>query len=782
MEKNYLDKLEYSEILNKLSSFCHTYIAKDLAINLMPYNDSNLIKEKLMQTMQCVNLIKQFGTAPLYEIADITMHVKSLESGLSLSASDILDISNILIEAKVLKDYFNQDSLYKDDFSSISEYFETLYSNIGITERISSCIIDANTIADNASKKLQSIRSQKTNLEQEIKDKLNSFIHSSSNSKYIQESIVTIRNDRYVIPVKEEYRTNIKGFIHDISSSGSTVFIEPISIFELNNKISDLKVEESLEIEKILQELSGLLMPYTDEIKTNVDLISKLDFIYAKAKYSISISGITPIINENKQISLINARHPLIDSSKVVPISIELGDSICTTLVITGPNTGGKTVALKTIGLLTAMACSGLDIPADEHSSIYVFDNIFADIGDNQSITESLSTFSSHMTNIAHIVNNATSNSLILVDELGSGTDPLEGANLAISILEYFNNLGSITVSTTHYQELKKYALVTPNFENASVEFDTENLMPTYRLLVGIPGKSNAFEISKKLGLKPEIIENASKRISTDDINIEDLLKTIYDNKIQIEKDKEEIEKNLNQVKLLREQLQRDNSNVKKQEEDLISNAKIKAREILLNAKEEANEIISKMNNSDSVKDLNKWRDELNSSIKSTSVETAQVQSLNPIPPEELQPSMVVYVTSFNQNGTVLSHVSKSNEVQVQIGAIKTKVNIKYLEKAKQEKSPVHISYNKTISKTKTASSEINVIGLNVEEANFVIDKFLDDSYLAKLKTVRIIHGKGTGKLRTGIHQFLKNHPHVDSFRIGTFGEGEMGATVVTIK
>ena len=428
------------------------------------------------------------------------------------------------------------------------------------------------------------------------------------------------------------------------------------------------------------------------------------------------------------------------------------------------------------------MACSGLNIPASENSSIYVFDNIFADIGDDQSITESLSTFSSHMNNIVNIVNTASSNSLILVDELGSGTDPLEGANLAISILDFFSNLGALTVATTHYQELKKYSLITNNFENASVEFDTHNLQPTYKLLVGVPGKSNAFEISKKLGLRQEIIDNAKKMINSQDTKIEDLLKNIYNNKIAIEKDKEETQKNLNQITLLREQLNRDNSNLKQQETDLINNAKFEAKKILLDAKEEADNIIKKMNQTLSSSELNKLRNQLNTSIQEKSLNTEPKLTTTPLPKEDIKPNSSAYVTLFNQNGTILSNISKSNDVMVQIGSIRTKINIKYLEKPKRDKSISNHTYSSSISKAKTAKSEINVIGLNVEEAIYIIDKFLDDSYLAKLKTVRIIHGKGTGKLKTGIHNFLKTHTHVSSYRIGTFGEGEMGVTVVEIK
>ena len=630
---------------------------------------------------------------------------------------------------------------------------------------------------------MQKIRKKIRNLEQEIRSKLNSMIHSSKFSKYVQENLVTIRNDRFVIPIKEEYRSQVKGFVHDVSNAGSTLFIEPISIFELNNEINQLKLDEEVEIEKILQTLTSLFYPYIEELESDLKLIGSLDFIFAKAKYSKSISGITPVINTKKEISLINARHPLIDKSKVVPISIELGKDF-STLLITGPNTGGKTVTLKTVGLLTCMACSGLNIPADENSSIFVFDNIFADIGDDQSIADSLSTFSSHMTNIVDITKNANKNSLILVDELGSGTDPLEGANLAISILDYFKSINALTIATTHYQELKKYALITPGFENASVEFNVETLSPTYKLLIGIPGKSNAFEISKKLGLDNNIIDKAKKLMSSNDIEFEELLKNIYYDKLSIEKEKEKILAESQEVSRLKEKLLKENYEKEKQEKEIINNAKIKARNILLEAKEDANEIIKKLSDTSNSKKMDNLRNSLNSKIGNIKLENISSENINKnnnISIDEIKPGKEVFVTSLNQNGIVLSNVSKNNEVQVQIGSIKMNVKTNLLQNVKGSSKKDNSSSTLNISKSRTVKPEINVIGMNVEEANFVIDKFLDDCSLAKLETVRIIHGKGTGKLREGIHKYLKTNSHVKSFRLGTFGEGEMGVTVIEL-
>ena len=495
---NNLKKLEYDKILEKIAHFCKTYLGKKYAFNLRPSQDVQEVQKSLKETSQGVVLIQRNSTPPIGEIADITIYLKTLDGCGSLSIKALIELQNILQMAEDLKEYFSKDFLSTSDFSALEPYFNDLYVNQSIVSTFARSIIDEDNIADTASAKLQDIRRKERRIEQDIRAKLNVILHSSTYSKYMRENLVTIRSGRYVIPVKEEYRSSIKGFVHDVSSSGSTVFIEPLVVFDLNNELSNLHIEEEQEIERILQNLSGLLFPYTKELQNNAELIGKLDFIFGKARYSIDLNCSTPEINKQKQINLINARHPLIDQEKVVPSSIELGKDF-NVLIITGPNTGGKTVTLKTIGLLSAMACSGLNIPADEHSSIYVFDQIFADIGDEQSISESLSTFSSHMSNIVKITSQATENSLILVDELGSGTDPLEGANLAISILQYFSELGAIVVSTSHYQELKKYALVTPNFKNASVEFDIENLRPTYKLLVGIPGKSNAFAISRKL-------------------------------------------------------------------------------------------------------------------------------------------------------------------------------------------------------------------------------------------------------------------------------------------
>ena len=792
MNTKYLDKLEYVKILNILSSFAKTYIGKDMCLNLMPSNNKAEVQKLLNETTEGVNLSFRKGTPPISSFSNIDISIKKLKSYNSLNINELLDVVKILIIARNLKDYFFSDeNIDLSEFKILNRYFSSLYNNKNIEENITSKILDSNTIDDRASKNLYRIRNSIRKLEQDIKDKLNSFIHSSTYSKYIQESVITIRNDRFVIPVKEEFRGQIKGFIHDMSSSGSTVFIEPMTIFELNNEINSLKIEENLEIEKILDTLSSILFPIVEDLENNTRLIGRLDFIFSKAAYSRDINAIEPILNDKKYVNLIKARHPLIDKDIVVPIDINIGEKF-SCLVITGPNTGGKTVTLKTVGLLCLMASSGLHIPANSKSSIYVFDNIFADIGDEQSIQESLSTFSSHILNIIEILNESTPNSLVLIDELGSGTDPIEGSSLAISILETFFDKGSLIITTTHYPEIKNYALITYGFENASSEFDVENLKPTYKLLLGIPGKSNAFAISKKLGLSNKILDRSKSLVNSENISIEDVLKGIYDDKIIIEKEKLAIEENSKEIENLKRALQRDNTELLKQEKEIISNAKIEARKILLDAKEEADLTIKEINsiynniNDSSLKNLNNIRNKLNNSIKEKSILENNSTNSNNIATDDIKIDMTVYIDSLNQYGIIKSLPNKSDQVRVQIGSATINIDVNKLSKSNKDLSKENkIITNNTKSstlKSKNISQEINVIGLNVEEALVIIDKYLDDVSLAKLNNIRIVHGKGTGKLRQGIHTFLKKHPHVKSFRLGTFGEGEMGVTIVEIK
>ena len=782
----YYEKLELNKIVDLATNYCITEIGKIKMAALKPSFNSLVVSHLLSETTQTIKLVSESGFMPISPIDDFERISKTLASNLSLSCSALLSVGNILKVSRELKKYFT-DRQDISAYSEIENYFNNLYTNSTLEDRIFKSIVDENTISDDASTELKSIRRKKRALEASIKDNLNKMIHSSY-SKYVMDAIVTIRNDRYVIPVKIEYKDNVKGFIHDTSYSGSTVFIEPMSIFDMNNKIHDLQIEENIEIERILKDLSDSVYPVRQNIEQTVDAIGDLDLLSAKAKFSLEYDCTEPIINHEKRIDLKQARHPLIDKKDVVPVSIEIGKNY-TSLIITGPNTGGKTVCLKTTGLLCLMAYIGLHIPVADGSSIYVFDNVYADIGDEQSIQESLSTFSSHMLNIVDITEHATSNSLILVDELGSGTDPVEGANLAISILEHFYNLGTITLATTHYPEIKNYALVTEGFENASSEFDIENLKPTYKLLVGIPGKSNAFAITKRLGMPDSILDRAKSLMNEDNISVEELIKNIYDDKLEIEKEKEKITQNSNQIEMLRKSLENENTSVSARENEIIEKAKIQAREILLDAKKEASSIISELNeiaSSDSLKQANNARNRLNQDIQNTYNKEATSETAdNDVVNIDVQIGMKVHVKTLNQDGVVLSNPSKSNEVQIQIGSMKTNVKVSNLEILKKENTKSSNQYSKITSnrlKAKTASTEINVIGQTVDEAIFVVDKFLDDAALSHIQVVRIVHGKGTGKLREGIHQFLRKHPHVNSFRMGTFGEGEMGVTVVELK
>ena len=724
-----IEKLEFNSIREHLSRFTHTFEGKKLACILEPSSKSMQVQSMLNETNECLKAINIKGDLPISEINDVSLYIKNLKSSLSLSTKGLLEMCNILRTSREITEYFKD---LEESLPSLEDYYSMLYINKEVENKIAKCIISEDEIADNASSKLYSIRNSKKSLESNIKNKLNQVIRA--NSKYIMDQVITIRDGRFVIPVKDEYRSFVKGFIHDTSSSGSTVYIEPMVVFEINNKINSLIIEENKEIERILSELSSLLYPIVYNIEQDVKVISKLDLINAKAKLAIEMNANLPILSDN--INLIKARHPLISKDKVVPIDIYVGKDF-KTLVITGPNTGGKTVSLKTVGLLSIMAQSGLFIPASENSTVKVFENIFVDIGDEQSIVESLSTFSSHMTNIVKIVENVNDKSLVLVDELGSGTDPIEGAALALSLLEYFHNKGAITVATTHYHEIKNYCITHDGFENASCEFDIEKLEPTYHLLIGIPGKSNAFAISKRLGLKTSILDRANSLVEKPDTDIETLMKEIYDDRITIENLKKEEEKNLNQVTLLRKSLEKEVSSKLENEEKKIEKAKKEAREILIDAKEEANRVIRELNGlgSKDLKKANQLRNKLNESLKDTE----------------------------SNQGLDLSVLLKLNHQEINKPTGKNNVHIQN-------------------TASKNISSEINLIGENVDTAVAELDKYLDNCTMAHLKQVRIIHGKGTGKLREGIHNYLKKSKYVSSFRIAGFGEGDYGVTIAELK
>ncbi len=779
MNTKSIEKLEFNKVCDILKKYSSTYIGRNYINKLHPMNNKNEIEKSLKQVSNASTVLYRKGMIPLEEIENTTEHIKRLRSNMFLSAKQLLDLANILKVSSNLKDYFFSQEIDIEEFTNIYDLFKNLYTNLQIQNTIFSSIIDDKNISDNASKELASIRKKQKNKEVEIREKLNSYLHS----KYMQEPVITIRSGRFVIPVKNEYRLEVKGFIHDISSSGSTVFIEPISVFDLNNDLNSLKNDENIEIEKILQKLSALFFPLVENLENDINLIGLIDFIFAKAKYSNSIDGTEPIINNDKILVLKSSWHPLIDKNLAIKNDIIIGEKY-TSLIITGPNTGGKTVTLKTAGLLTLMALSGLHIPAKEGSSVFIFDNVFADIGDEQSIQDSLSTFSSHMTNISSILKEATENSFVLLDELGSGTDPIEGSSLAISILERLSKQKTLTLSTTHYPEIKHFALITDGFENASVEFNLETLSPTYKLLIGVPGTSNAFSISKKLGIPDEIINRAKEFIDSEKINIEELLTNIYKDKQLIESEKEEIIQNSKKIEELKKSLEFDFSELENQKKNIIIDAKSKARDILISAKEEANTIIKDIEKSSNTKSANSLRNNLNKKIEELSYTNDNSQKLNNISIVDLKEGMNVFVKKINQNVTILS-ISKEGKIQVQTSLGKMYFEIEDIEIAnnKSNNSNVKKDYSsKKDFKVKSISSEINVIGQTVDEACFSIDKYLDNCYLVGLNSIRIVHGKGTGALRKGIHEFLKTHPHVKSFRVGTFGEGEMGVTVVEIK
>lgn len=745
MNIKYLEKLEYNLIKEKLASFCKTYLGKNKALRLEPDIYPNLVQRNLDETNAILELSNRLGKLPISNIDDLSETLKRIESQSSLTSFGLLQMLDVLMNSRELFAFYNkakEDNLLSVDI--LDDYFLELYSNESIEKRIANVILSENEISDNASPTLNKIRKEKKNLEIDIRNRLNDIIHSNTYSKYIQDKVVTIRNGRFVIPVMNEYRSMVKGFIHDLSSSGQTVYIEPTAVFEANNRINELEIDEIREIERILEELSNLLFPIFGFLKQNIELISIIDFLNAKALLSDELDASKPIISD--YIYLKKARHPLIDKNKVVPISLYIGkiDEVkadFSTLVITGPNTGGKTVTLKTVGLLVLMAQSGLNITCQEGSTIKVFDNVFADIGDDQSIAESLSTFSSHMTNIAYILNNMTKDSLVLVDELGSGTDPLEGANLAISLLEKFHEIGAFTLATTHYHEIKDFCYVTDGYYNCSLEFDLKTLRPTYNLLMGIPGKSNAFEISRKLGIPQDVILNAKSLLDKPAIDSEQLFKEIYDDRVEIAKEKIQIEKNLNQVTLLRKKLEDENNNKLKIEEEKIENAKIQARQILIDAKDEADKMIRELNKI-SLSDNNK----------------RQLENLR---------------TKMNEkiNKTEGSKLDFSN-----LSLLNNKYN------ATQEKTSRkgNISLNNT--KAMTTSTEINIIGETVADGIEALDKYLDNCKMANLKIVRVVHGKGTGKLRQGVHDYLKKSKYVKSFRIASIGEGDYGVTIVELK
>ena len=784
-----LTTLEYDKIIDRLVSFAASDKAKERLKKLVPMTDIHDINAALSETSDALSRVYAKGAVSFGGVHDIGASVKRLEIGSSLNTVELLHISSLLTAAARVKNY------YEDTTDSLTGYFHALEPLTPLNTEIKRCIVSEDEISDDASANLRSIRRQKVLAAERIHTELNKMLNSSSVRNCLQDFVITSRSGRYCLPVKAEYKSQVPGMVHDQSATGSTLFIEPAAVVKLNNDIRELELKEQAEIEAILAELSAKASEFTDELLTDFQVLTTLDFIFAKAQMSKQYKCSCPVMNTNNYINIKKGRHPLIDPHKVVPIDIYLGKNF-NLLIITGPNTGGKTVSLKTVGLLTLMAQSGLHIPALDHSELAVFDNVFADIGDEQSIEQSLSTFSSHMTNTVSILKEADAHSLILFDEIGAGTDPTEGAALAISILNDLHKRGITTMATTHYSEIKVYALTTDGVENACCEFDVESLRPTYRVLIGIPGKSNAFAISKKLGLPDYIIKDASARMDADDVQFEDLLSDLEHSRITIEKERAEINAYKQEIQQLKDELKTKSDRLDERRDKILRKANEEAAAILKDAKEYADQTIKTMNKHGmTVKELEKQRsairDKMNKRQEKLSVQAAKPKAHKAHDISEFKVGTHVRVLSMNLIGTVTAPPSPKGEITVQMGSLSTKTKINNLEilvgyKAPEEakKAPKGAGGSGKIKMSKAASisHEINLLGLTVDEAVAKLDKYLDDAYISRIPQVRIVHGKGTGALRNGVTAYLRGVPYIKSFRLGEIGEGDTGVTIVDFK
>lgn len=791
MNSKALKILEYNKIINNLSEQTSSEPGKALCQSLAPMTDAVEIKKALTETSDAVSRIFRGGSISFRGLTDIRASLKSLDIGSTLGIKELMNISAVLSIAGTAVRYDTGKELC-DSNDSLSPYFGTISPLTDIHREIDRCIISEDEISDDASPALKHIRKQIHLTGERIKSELGKMI-SGNDRTYLQETVITTRNGRYCVPVKAEYKSQVPGMVHDQSKAGSTYFIEPAFVVKLNNEIRELELKETEEIARILATLSAMAGEHTEEIKTDYEMLSYLDFVFAKGKYSLSYKGSEPLMNSNGIINIKKGRHPLIDSHKVVPVDIYLGDKY-NQLIITGPNTGGKTVTLKTIGLFSLMGQSGLHIPAFDNSELTIFEDIFADIGDEQSIEQSLSTFSSHMTNIVNILQNATSNSLVLFDELCAGTDPTEGAALAIAILSSLHKLRITTVATTHYSELKIYALSTDGVENACCEFDVATLAPTYRLLIGIPGKSNAFAISGKLGLPGYIIEDAKANLNSEDKAFEDVIADLEKSRITIEKEQLEIEQYKAEIKQLKEQLKSKHQRLDERSDDIIAKAREQAAEILADAKETADEAIRKLNKAASkgmtVAQMEEQRRKLNEKMEKVNSKR-KLSTSAPVKhhdPSDFHIGDLVHVHSLNLDGTVHSLPNSKGELTVTMGILHSQVNIKDLEIIEEAKETEKIRQKSSslgklkMSKTASISPEINLIGMTADEAIMTLDKYLDDAYLSHISPVRVVHGKGSGILRNAVHNYLRRQKHVKAFRLGTFGEGDYGVTIVEFK
>lgn len=789
MNNKALKTLEYNKITDRLASHASSEPGIKLCRELQPMMDMDGINSALKQTSDAVSRIFRHGSISFAGLKDIRPLTKALEVGSALGMSELLDICSLLKVAAGARRYGVSEDEAAD---SLSGMFNVIYDIADVRREIERCILSEDEIADDASAELKNIRRQMRICTERIRTELNSMLNGSDRT-YLQEAVITTRGGRYCIPVKAEYKSQVPGMVHDQSKAGSTFFIEPMSVVRLNNEIREYEVKESEEIAKILASLSAMAGNYTAELDADYDILSQLDFIFAKAKLSFEYKGSEPIMNTRGYINIRKGRHPLIDSRKVVPIDVSIGDEY-SELIITGPNTGGKTVTLKTIGLFSLLGQSGLHIPAADNSELTVFNDIFADIGDEQSIEQSLSTFSSHMKNIIEILARADSNSLVLFDELCAGTDPTEGAALAISILTSLHKLRVTTVATTHYSELKIFALSTEGVQNACCEFDVATLAPTYRLLIGIPGKSNAFAISGKLGLPQYIIDDAKESLASEDVAFEDVISDLEKSRVTIEREKLELEEYKKEVEDLKNQLKAKNERLDERSDNILQKAREEASAILREAKETADDAIRKLNKANaagmSVTELEKQRQRIKDNINK--VDKGRVlKSQAPARQHKASDFHIgdrVHVASLNLDGTVHTLPNQKGELNVTIGIMNYNVNMSDLtiieeasemRKLKQKSSGIG---KLKMSKTASISPEINLIGMTSDEAIMTLDKYLDDAFLSHISPVRIVHGKGSGILRNAVHNYLKRQKHVKSFRLGSFGEGDYGVTIVEFK
>ena len=792
MNEKALKSLEYYKIIQLLTEKASSPLGKELCRDLLPSVDLAQIQLMQAQTRDALSRLFQKGSISFGSVKDVRGSLKRLEIGSTLGIIELLSICSLLENTSRVKAY-SRNERGDHPADSLDEMFEQLSPLTPLSTEIRRCILSEDEISDSASPGLLKVRRSMKIANDRIHTQLTSLVNGGARN-YLQDAVITMRNGRYCIPVKAEYKGQVPGMIHDQSSTGSTLFIEPMAIVKLNNDIRELELQEQKEIEAVLAELSNQAAAYTDQIRDDLEIMVQLDFIFARASLAMDMNGTEPIFNTEHRIRLKQARHPLIPRKKAVPIDLRLGDDF-DLLVVTGPNTGGKTVSLKTAGLLTLMGQAGLHIPAMDRSQLSVFHQVYADIGDEQSIEQSLSTFSSHMTNVVSFLKEADSDSLVLFDELGAGTDPTEGAALAISILSYLHEKGIRTMATTHYSELKVYALSTPGVENACCEFNVETLRPTYRLLIGVPGKSNAFAISSKLGLPDFIIEKAKQQINEQDESFEDVLTSLENSRVTIENERAQIEAYKEQIEALKKQLETKQERLDERRDKILKNANEEAKRILAETKEYADQTMKLFHKfqKDHVdtaaveKERQNIRARMNKADNALSIKAAPKEPKKKLSAKDLSLGDMVRILSMNLTGTISSRPDSKGFLFVQTGIIRSKVHISDLELVDE---PVISSsaLQKTgagkirMSKSSSVSTEINLLGKTVDEAIAILDKYLDDAYLAHLSKVRVVHGKGTGALRKGVHDYLRRNKRVASYRLGEFGEGDAGVTIVEFK